>query len=288
MPDYSGTIKDSSKKAEEERIKKELEALKASLEMHQKLLDKYKEAVDLTDFGLDLAEENDFALRADLLNNKMSQLTSYGLAMREEFDRIANIIPETADQADELASHLESLGSDMRSNIAALRETQIAMEQLKIDSIKFVEETYLSDLDRELSNIEKRLEILNGDNKNQYTNTNKILQLEMLLPTASSSMQSVKNKSSIDRGVIETQQETQNILSDMLEKQIEKNESLREEERNALISDLERIRQDIILNLQTDTCLFQILVLLFLLFTESSYTLLFQITIISQLFKAIY
>lgn len=81
IPDYSGTIKDSSKKAEEdaekaeeERIKKELEALKASLEMRQKLLDKYKEAIDLSDFGLELAEENDFALRADLLNNKMSQL----------------------------------------------------------------------------------------------------------------------------------------------------------------------------------------------------------------------
>lgn len=174
---------EDAKKAEEERIKKELEALKAGLDMRQKLLDKYKESVDLTDFGLDLAEETDFSLRIDLLNNKMSQLTSYGKAMRTEFDRVASIIPETADQADALASHLESLGSDMRSNITALRETQVAMEQLKIDSIVSIGEDYLGDLSRELSNMEQRIEMLNKDNSQDYEYTNQILNMEMFLPT---------------------------------------------------------------------------------------------------------
>lgn len=240
---------DEAKKAEEERIKKELEQLKSGLEMRKELLEKYKDSVDLTDFGLDLAEENDFSLRTDLLNNKMSQLTAYGKAMREEFDRVASIIPKTGEQADALASHLESLGNDMRSNITALRETQVAMEQLKIDSIKTVSEYYLKDLEDELSSIERRMELLNKDNGKDYEYTNQILQMEMFLPTRSSSVGLQSGRSKADKEVIASEQATQNVLNDMFETQIQKNESLREDERKALLSAMETMRQDMVLNL---------------------------------------
>lgn len=240
---------DEAKKAEEERIKKELEQLKSGLEMRKELLEKYKDSVDLTDFGLDLAEENDFSLRTDLLNNKMSQLTAYGKAMREEFDRVASIIPKTGEQADALASHLESLGNDMRSNITALRETQVAMEQLKIDSIKNVSEYYLKDLEDELSSIERRMELLNKDNGKDYEYTNQILQMEMFLPTRSSSVGLQSGRSKADKEVIASEQATQNVLNDMFETQIQKNESLREDERKALLSAMETMRQDMVLNL---------------------------------------
>lgn len=242
---------DEAKKAEEERIKKELEQLKSGLEMRKELLEKYKDSVDLTDFGLDLAEENDFSLRTDLLNNKMSQLTAYGKAMREEFDRVASIIPKTGEQADALASHLESLGNDMRSNITALRETQVAMEQLKIDSIKNVSEYYLKDLEDELSSIERRMELLNKDKGKDYEYTNQILQMEMFLPTRSSSVGLQSGRSKADKEVIASEQATQNVLNDMFETQIQKNESLREDERKALLSAMETMRQDMVLNLDS-------------------------------------
>lgn len=241
---------DDAKKAEEERIKKELEQLKAGLEMRKELLEKYKEAVDLTDFGLDIAEENDFALRTDLLNSKMAQLTSYGQAMRKEFDRVASIIPKTADQADALASHLESLGNDMRSNIKDLRETQVAMQQLKIDSITSVSDYYMKDLESELSNIEKRMDLLNKDNKEDYQYTNQILQMETLLPTRSSTTNSRNKRRGADKDVIKAEQATQDTLNDMFEEQVKKNENLREDERQALLADMETMRQDIIVKLQ--------------------------------------
>ena len=246
----SKSKEDDAKKAEEERIKKELEQLKAGLEMRKELLEKYKEAVDLTDFGLDLAEENDFALRTDLLNSKMAQLTSYGQAMRKEFDRVASIIPKTADQADALASHLESLGNDMRSNIKDLRETQVAMQQLKIDSITSVSDYYMKDLESELSNIEKRMDLLNKDNKEDYQYTNQILQMETLLPTRSSTTNSRNKRRGADKDVIKAEQATQDTLNDMFEEQIKKNENLREDERQALLDDMETMRQDIIVKLQ--------------------------------------
>ena len=241
---------DDAKKAEEERIKKELEQLKAGLEMRKELLEKYKDSVDLTDFGLDLAEEHDFALRVDLLNTKMSQLTSYGQAMRKEFDRVASIIPQTADQADALASHLESLGNDMRSNIKDLRETQVAMQQLKIDSITSVSDYYMKDLESELSNIEKRMDLLNKDNKEDYQYTNQILQMETMLPTRSSTINSQNKRRGADKDVIKAEQATQDTLNDMFEEQIKKNENLREDERQALLADMETMRQDIIVKLQ--------------------------------------
>lgn len=244
---------EEARKAEEERIRKELDQLKAGLEEREKLLSKYKESVDLTDYGLDLAEENDFALRVDLLNNKMSQLTMYGQAMREEFDRVANIIPETGDQADALASHLETLGSDMRENVKTIRETQIAMQKLKVESISSIGDTYLDDMNRELSNIEKRIELLNKDNKKDYEYTNQILQMEMFLPSSSSASRSKRSRSNADRDIISKEQATQDVLNQMFKKQIEKNENLREEERQALLSDMETMRNDMALNISAAT-----------------------------------
>lgn len=244
---------EEARKAEEERIRKELDQLKAGLEEREKLLSKYKESVDLTDYGLDLAEENDFALRVDLLNNKMSQLTMYGQAMREEFDRVANIIPETGDQADALVSHLETLGSDMRENVKTIRETQIAMQKLKVESISSIGDTYLDDMNRELSNIEKRIELLNKDNKKDYEYTNQILQMEMFLPSSSSASRSKRSRSNADRDIISKEQATQDVLNDMFKKQIEKNENLREEERQALLSDMETMRNDMALNISAAT-----------------------------------
>ena len=248
--DEAKKAEEEAKKAEEERIQKELDALKAGLEMRQKLLDKYKEAVDLSDFGLELAEESDFTLRVDLLNSKMSQLTSYGQAMRDEFDRVASIIPETADQADALASHLESLGSDMRSNITALRETQLAMEQLKIDTLTAVGDNHLGELERELDSIERRIELLNKDNSNDYEYTNQILNMEMFLPTGSSFSQAKSNRSNEDKEIIEAQQKTQDTLTDMLETQIKMNEDLREEERQEILSQMDIMRQEVVIKLE--------------------------------------
>lgn len=245
----SGSKKDPAKEAEE-KAKKELEALKTSLDTRKEILDRYKDAVDLTDFGLDLAEENDFALRADLLNNKMSQLTSYGEAMREEFDRATSIIPKTGEEAEALASHLENLGDDMRSNITALRETQVAMQQLKIDSLTSIGDYYLQDLDNALDGIEKRIELLSKDNKEDYTYTNKILSMERFLPTRSNQKESTSKRRGADQDVIESEQETQDTLNDILETQIKKNDKLREDERQRLLENMETMRQETALKLQ--------------------------------------
>ena len=233
---------DDAKKAEEERIKKENEAFKAGLETRKKVLERYKDSIDLTDFGLDVAEEDDFALRADLLNSKMSQITSYGEAMRKEFDRVTKIIPQTSEQADALASHIESLGDDMRANVTLLRETRIAMEQLKIDSIVSVGDYYLEDLNSAISDIESRIERLSNDNNEDYEYTNKILNMKALLPTRSGTKDVRNERRKSDQDIIKAEQDTQDAINDIIETQIKKNEALREDERTAILKEMDELR----------------------------------------------
>ena len=235
---------DDAKKAEEERIKKENEAFKAGLETRKKVLERYKDSIDLTDFGLDVAEEDDFALRADLLNSKMSQITSYGEAMRKEFDRVTKIIPQTSEQADALASHIESLGDDMRANVTLLRETRIAMEQLKIDSIVSVGDYYLEDLNSAISDIESRIERLSNDNNEDYEYTNKILNMKALLPTRSGTKDVRNERREADQDIIRAEQDTQDAINDIIETQIKKNEALREDERTAILNEMKELRAD--------------------------------------------
>ena len=241
----------SKKDPAEEQEKKELEELKNKLSMREKVLERYQKAVDITDYGLDLAEEDDFALRVDLLNNKLSQLTSYGLAMREEFDEIVSIIPKTSEQAEVLVSTIESLSGDMRENVVAIRETKIAMEQLAIDAMASVGETHLKDLENELDTIERRIELLNKDNGEDYQYTNEILSMKMFLPTSSSSTKSRNSKREVDQDAIEAEQETSDIINDLVETQIEKNKELREDERQHLLENMEQMRADTQIVLQS-------------------------------------
>ena len=244
------TKENDPKKEAEEQAQKELEALKAGLDARKEVIEKYKESIDITDFGLDIAEEKDFALRTDLLNSKLSQVTAYGQAMRKEFERVSKIVPKTADQAEALSSQLSTLGSNMRNNVKTLRETQIALQQLKINAVTTSAKDNMDDMQTELSRLEKRIGLLNDDNKNEYKYTNKILNMETLLPTNAEMTGRRKNRSRADQSVIRAEEETQNVLNDMYQEQIKKNENLREDERQALLDAMSVMRNDMVINMQ--------------------------------------
>lgn len=239
----SSKEKDPEKEREDQE-KKELEQLKASLDARKEVIEKYKESIDITDFGLDISEEKDFALRTDLLNSKLNQVTAYGQAMRKEFERVSKIVPKTADQAEALSSQLSTLGSNMRNNVKTLRETQIALQQLKINAVTTSAKDNMDDMQTELSRLEKRIGLLNDDNKNEYKYTNKILNMETLLPTNAEMTGRRKNRSRADQDVIRAEEETQNVLNDMYQEQIKKNENLREDERQALLDAMAVMRND--------------------------------------------
>lgn len=242
-----GLSKDADKQAEQQK-KHNLEILKESLEAQENIINRYKKSAELMDFGIELADEHDFSSRADLISNKLNQLTLYGSAMREEFDRVAGIVPKTADEAQALADRLENLGQEMRDNISNLRETQIELQKLKIDAITHLGTDALGALESELEDIERRMEILSGDNENDYQYTNQILSMKALIPTRSDFNKQAAEKRRQNKEIIDVEQETQDTINDIvtksLEMQADENEKAREKERLALKEDLNKVSID--------------------------------------------
>lgn len=279
--DYSGAISDKSKKSANNALKKKrdyakkvadineelaekeekfaedmakawkeehLEQLKDNLKEQENIINQYKKNLELLDFGKDLVEEDDFVSKSDLLTAKLDEVKRYGSAMRAEFDRVAKIIPKTGDEAQELASRLETLGSDMRSNITTLRETQAEYQKLGVEMMKSFSDNYMGELSDELERIEKQINILKADNADDYKYTQEILNMELLLPTYSSYDKQRKEKSRSDRALINAEQETQDkineIVTTSLQMQAKENAEAREKERQNLIKDMEKARKD--------------------------------------------
>ena len=246
--DLAEKEKEFAKNMAEAMKKEHLEQLKDRLEKEKDLIDRFHKAVELTDFAIDYIDENNFQLKSDLLAGKMENLTSYGKSMREEFDRICQIIPQTGEEAEALANRIEQLGSDMRSNISDIRETQVAIQMLRIDAFKSIADNSMDELENELDKINKRLELLNADNKNDYQYTNQLLSMNSLLPVYSDFNKTRKEKSKQDKQKIEDEQKTQDkineVVSNALKMQAEDNAKAREEERQKLIEDMEKARSD--------------------------------------------
>lgn len=225
-----------------------LEQLKDSLEERKDIINRYKEDIDISDFGLDLIGEDDFTNRSNLLTNKLDQLTTYGMAMRQEFERVASIIPQTGEEAQELANRLTELGDDMRDNVSTIRETKVAIMRLRVDTFASMADTHMSELERELDNIGRRIEILTSDDKDEYKYTNKVLSMSSLLPTYSDFSKQRKEKERQDKELIQLEQTTQNtingIVTRALEMQSRENAAAREKERQNLIRDMEKARED--------------------------------------------
>ena len=81
--------------------------------------------------SLDLTSENDFSARFDLYASKFDIAVEKGKVLRDEFNRLANTTPQTSNEAQELANRLESLGSEIQSNIRDVVEYRNELNRLK-------------------------------------------------------------------------------------------------------------------------------------------------------------
>ena len=240
---------DKSEELAEAWKKEHLEQLKDGLNKQKDLIDRYKKNIEVLDFGLEIIETDDFTNRADLVSDKLDKLKSYGAAMRTEFDRVADIIPQTGDEAAELASRLEELGSEMRSNVSAIRETTIELQKLNIDIASALIDDRMGELQAQLDNIDKRIEILNSDYKDDYRYASGILSMDMLLPVYSDLDKKRREKEKSDKQLIKVEQETQDkineIVTKSLEMQAKENAEARAKERENLIKDMKKARKDV-------------------------------------------
>lgn len=253
IDDYSQQLTEAQEKFNEDWKeawnKEHLETLKADLEERMDLIDRYKKAMETVDFGLDLLDENDFTNKSDLLSQKLQDSTNYGAALRAEFERLLTITPQGAEEAQEIADRLSNIGQKMRDNVSTITETQIAIQKLRVEALSSIATTHIDELERELSNIDKRIEILSSDNKNDYKYTSEILNITSVLPLSSDFDKQLREKRRQTRSLVREEQDRQDqinkIITDALALQHKENAEAREKERQDLLTDFEKTREDL-------------------------------------------
>lgn len=116
LKDYEDKVKDINEKLEELDKAEHLSNLKYSIETITQDLNKFEQSLDRLSSKLDLTFEKDYSAKLSIIGQQFLGASRYGGEMRVELERLLAIEPQTADEAGELASRLESLSDSFFEN----------------------------------------------------------------------------------------------------------------------------------------------------------------------------
>lgn len=116
LKDYNDKLKDINEKLEELDKEEHLANLKYSIETITQDLDTFEKSLDRLSSKLDLTFEKDYSAKLSIIGQQFLGASRYGGEMRVELERLLAIEPQTADEAEELASRLESLSDSFFEN----------------------------------------------------------------------------------------------------------------------------------------------------------------------------
>lgn len=116
LKDYEDKVKDINEKLEELDKAEYLANLKYSIETITQDLNKFEQSLDRLSSKLDLTFEKDYSAKLSIIGQQFLGASRYGGEMRVELERLLAIEPQTADEAEELASRLESLSDSFFEN----------------------------------------------------------------------------------------------------------------------------------------------------------------------------
>lgn len=116
LEDYNDKLKDINEKLEELDKEEHLANLKYSIETITQDLDTFEKSLDRLSSKLDLTFEKDYSAKLSIIGQQFLGASRYGGEMRVELERLLAIEPQTADEAEELASRLESLSDSFFEN----------------------------------------------------------------------------------------------------------------------------------------------------------------------------
>lgn len=116
LKDYNDKLKDINEKLEELDKAEHLSNLKYSIETITQDLDTFEKSLDRLSSKLDLTFEKDYSEKLSIIGQQFLGASRYGGEMRVELERLLAIEPQTADEAEELASRLESLSDSFFEN----------------------------------------------------------------------------------------------------------------------------------------------------------------------------
>lgn len=113
---YEDKVKDINEKLADLDKEEHLANLKYSIETITQDLNKFEQSLDRLSSKLDLTFEKDYSAKLSIIGQQFLGASRYGGEMRVELERLLAIEPQTADEAEELASRLESLSDSFFEN----------------------------------------------------------------------------------------------------------------------------------------------------------------------------
>lgn len=133
LKDYEDKVKDINEKLEELDKAEHLSNLKYSIETITQDLNKFEQSLDRLSSKLDLTFEKDYSAKLSIIGQQFLGASRYGGEMRVELERLLAIEPQTADEAEELASRLESLSDSFFENEKDIIEYRISLFETATD-----------------------------------------------------------------------------------------------------------------------------------------------------------
>ena len=224
--------------------KEEFELYKESLEKKRQLIEEFASAIEVYDFGIDLANKaGDTNSELDLMNKKFQTLKSQGSALRKEFDEISSATMTSADMAQEQATRVTELGSEMRDTAIQLREVYSEIFNVALTAQTERAESVSDFLTAQIKTINKNIkDIFNEEDsfENHFRNAD-AYNLNYILPVDDSYKENtIKNNADMVKDTKDTQDKINKIVRDAMDLQHKENAKAREEERKKIQEDYEK------------------------------------------------
>lgn len=251
--DYGKKVKkinDDLAKKEEETAKKiaeldkkaRLDNLKNSIEAAKLELTQFRNIIEDLDLKLELTFDGDFASKMDILSAKFETAEERGKRLRQEFERLAGTEPQTADEAKELASEMDALGSELRSNLKDVVNAKNEIDRLRVSAAAAAADNAVGALKNEIALLDYDRQVLT---QGSLFGPAAAFSFDYLLPEIPES-QADKKRAENDALLAEEaryRDEINRITAESLRLQAEENARAREEERQNLIASLEEARR---------------------------------------------
>ena len=164
--------------------------------------------------------------------------------LKSEFERLAKIQPTTAAEADALASRMNSLGSEIRSNIKDFVSLNKQLQTVRLDAIMANTKNVTEQLDREMKIINHNIKSITGGS---LFGDSFALGLDFMIPDIPQSAYEKQRKEN-EKLIAEEQRYQDEILKmtqTALRLQDEENKKASAEQRKQLLDDLNEAKSQI-------------------------------------------
>lgn len=115
---------------------KKSEILKKQFELLNLELEKFKDNLSMLDKKLDMTFEGDYVDKLQTLSSQLETTAEYSASLRSEMDSLFNMTPSNAEEAEAIASQLESIGDSFFDNQRKLIEYKKQMTEARVELIE--------------------------------------------------------------------------------------------------------------------------------------------------------